>query len=143
MWKKLAGLYTLLRTDLRATGRAWRHPATPFWFKAGVVALIVYFFSPIDLLPEALLGPLGLLDDIVFIGSFAARYRAQRHALNSAKKQKRPRALLFFAACTGLALQTRQHIRHLAVGTDFDSWVSAGLYGRSAQTRCNHDQARF
>ena len=67
MWKKLAGLYTLLRTDLRATGRAWRHPATPFWFKAGVVALIVYFFSPIDLLPEALLGPLGLLDDIVLL----------------------------------------------------------------------------
>ena len=41
MWKKLAALWTLLRGDLRATARAWRHPATPFWFKAGVVALIV------------------------------------------------------------------------------------------------------
>ena len=67
MLKKLAGLWTLLRTDLRATVRAWRHPATPFWFKAGVVALIVYFFSPIDFLPEALFGPIGLLDDVVLL----------------------------------------------------------------------------
>jgi uncharacterized membrane protein YkvA (DUF1232 family) len=32
--------------------------------KAKLGAVIIYFFSPIDLLPELLLGPLGYLDDI-------------------------------------------------------------------------------
>jgi len=32
--------------------------------KAKLAFAIAYFFSPIDLLPEALLGPLGYLDDI-------------------------------------------------------------------------------
>ena len=32
--------------------------------KAKFLAVIVYFISPLDLLPEFLLGPLGYLDDI-------------------------------------------------------------------------------
>ena len=32
--------------------------------KAKLVFAITYFFSPIDLLPEAILGPIGYLDDI-------------------------------------------------------------------------------
>jgi uncharacterized membrane protein YkvA (DUF1232 family) len=36
----------------------------PLAEKARLGAVIIYFFSPIDLLPELLLGPLGYLDDI-------------------------------------------------------------------------------
>lgn len=32
--------------------------------KAGLGAAIAYFISPIDLLPEALLGPIGYIDDV-------------------------------------------------------------------------------
>jgi uncharacterized membrane protein YkvA (DUF1232 family) len=39
-------------------------PRIPLLHKAQVVAAIAYFLSPIDLLPEALLGPVGLIDDI-------------------------------------------------------------------------------
>ncbi|OOF59539.1 DUF1232 domain-containing protein [Rodentibacter myodis] len=28
-----------------------------------VILILIYLFSPIDILPEALLGPLGLVDD--------------------------------------------------------------------------------
>ncbi|OOF78379.1 DUF1232 domain-containing protein [Rodentibacter caecimuris] len=28
-----------------------------------IVAILIYLFSPIDILPEAVLGPLGLVDD--------------------------------------------------------------------------------
>jgi len=33
--------------------------------KKKLVAAIVYFISPIDIIPELILGPIGLLDDIV------------------------------------------------------------------------------
>lgn len=44
-------------------------PRRPFWHKATTaekIALVIgvlYLVSPVDLVPEALLGPLGLLDD--------------------------------------------------------------------------------
>ncbi|MBN2429336.1 MAG: DUF1232 domain-containing protein [Deltaproteobacteria bacterium] len=34
--------------------------------KAWLGVVIIYFFSPVDLLPEVLLGPIGYLDDIAF-----------------------------------------------------------------------------
>lgn len=37
----------------------------------------LYLLSPVDLLPEALLGPLGLLDDLLVI-LFYARHLCQR-----------------------------------------------------------------
>jgi uncharacterized membrane protein YkvA (DUF1232 family) len=38
-----------------------RHP------KALMVAIIVYVLSPIDFVPEAVLGPLGFLDDVAIV----------------------------------------------------------------------------
>ncbi len=39
-----------------------------------LLVVIVYFVSPLDVLPEALLGPVGLIDDIlVLIGSMYLR----------------------------------------------------------------------
>jgi len=37
------------------------HPKTLF------IAALIYIVSPIDVLPEALLGPLGFLDDLIMI----------------------------------------------------------------------------
>lgn len=31
------------------------------WLK--IILILIYLFSPIDILPEAILGPLGLVDD--------------------------------------------------------------------------------
>lgn len=63
-----------LRRLFKSAGRealilwfAFRHPATPFGIKAGSVLLLLYLFSPFDLLPDfALL--FGLVDDLaVFV----------------------------------------------------------------------------
>jgi uncharacterized membrane protein YkvA (DUF1232 family) len=45
-----------LATDSRVGGKD----------KVLLVSALAYFFSPFDLLPEALLGPIGYLDDLVF-----------------------------------------------------------------------------
>lgn len=46
-----------------------------FWFlfksivsSRGIFASILYILSPIDLLPEAILGPIGLIDDAAVLG---------------------------------------------------------------------------
>lgn len=39
-------------------------PAVPRGDKARLLAVIAYFISPLDLLPEAVLGPAGYIDDI-------------------------------------------------------------------------------
>ena len=41
--------------------------AVPLRDKALLGAVIIYFFSPVDLLPEILLGPIGYLDDIALM----------------------------------------------------------------------------
>jgi uncharacterized membrane protein YkvA (DUF1232 family) len=40
----------------------WRYRIPPHWLIAMIGAL-VYLASPVDVLPEVILGPLGLLDD--------------------------------------------------------------------------------
>ncbi len=40
-------------------------PAVPKAERTKVVAAVAYFISPIDLIPEAILGPFGFADDIV------------------------------------------------------------------------------
>ncbi len=40
-------------------------PRVPASQKARLATAIAYFFSPIDLVPEAFVGPLGYLDDVV------------------------------------------------------------------------------
>lgn len=48
--------------------RAWRllrDGRVPTWQKAIPVLTALYLVSPIDVLPEALLGPFGLVDDVV------------------------------------------------------------------------------
>jgi uncharacterized membrane protein YkvA (DUF1232 family) len=57
--------YLLLAPDLfHLLVKLSMDPRVPTAKKAKFAAVIVYFISPVDLLPEAFLGPFGYLDDI-------------------------------------------------------------------------------
>ncbi len=48
----------------RLLGRLFRDSRVPVWPKLLAVAAVAYFFVPVDLVPEAVFGPLGVADDI-------------------------------------------------------------------------------
>lgn len=56
---------------------------------AGIFALLmpVYLISPVDLAPEVVLGPIGLIDDIVVL---VAGVASGRYALYGPKKSEKP-----------------------------------------------------
>jgi len=58
-------------------------PDVPRGSKAKLAAAIAYFVSPVDLLPEALLGPMGYLDDVALAA----------YVLNGIVDQTRPEVL--------------------------------------------------
>ena len=66
MLKRLALLWTLVRGDARRLWRALRHPQAPAWLKLGVVGLVIYVVSPIDLVPD-IIPLLGIADDLVLV----------------------------------------------------------------------------
>ena len=76
MWKKLAVLWTLLRSDAVQLWRALRHPLQPRWLKPATALLVLYLLSPIDLLPD-FIPLLGVVDDLVLI-PLAVRYMLRR-----------------------------------------------------------------
>jgi uncharacterized membrane protein YkvA (DUF1232 family) len=66
MWKRLTLLWGLVRGDARQLWFALRHPAAPGWLKLGAVMIVLYLFSPIDLIPDAI--PfVGAMDDLVLV----------------------------------------------------------------------------
>ncbi len=66
MLKRLALLWTLVRGDARRLWRALRHPQSPWWLKLGVLGMVIYVVSPIDLVPDVI--PfLGIVDDLVLV----------------------------------------------------------------------------
>ena len=46
---------------------ALRHAATPRSLKIGILAMLAYLISPIDIIPEALAGLFGLADDAALL----------------------------------------------------------------------------
>jgi uncharacterized membrane protein YkvA (DUF1232 family) len=56
----------------------------PAMDKAKFAGVIAYFFSPIDVLPEALIGPLGYLDDLVLTCYVLNLYINQAEEANKA-----------------------------------------------------------
>jgi uncharacterized membrane protein YkvA (DUF1232 family) len=66
MLKRLALLWTLVRGDARRLWRALRHPKTPLWLRLGVLGLVIYVVSPIDLVPD-FIPFLGIADDLVLV----------------------------------------------------------------------------
>ena len=61
MWKRLTLIWSLVRGDAKVAWHAFRHPHAPGWFRAGVIGLGLYLFSPVDLIPD-ILPLLGLAD---------------------------------------------------------------------------------
>jgi uncharacterized membrane protein YkvA (DUF1232 family) len=66
MWKRLTLLWVLVRGDARQLWFALRHPAAPGWLKPAVALLLLYLFSPVDLIPDAL-PVIGIVDDLVLL----------------------------------------------------------------------------
>lgn len=54
------------RRDLARLWQAFRNPRTPLWLKAAMVGVVLYLVSPIDLIPDILLG-FGFIDDLVLV----------------------------------------------------------------------------
>ena len=55
-----------LKSEITALYFAARHPRTPWYAKALVVAIVAYALSPIDLIPD-FIPVLGFLDEIVLL----------------------------------------------------------------------------
>jgi uncharacterized membrane protein YkvA (DUF1232 family) len=76
MWKRLAMLWTMLRSDARLLWAALQHPLSPRWLKPAVALVVLYVVSPIDLIPD-FVPFLGVVDDIVLV-PLAARFLLRR-----------------------------------------------------------------
>jgi uncharacterized membrane protein YkvA (DUF1232 family) len=66
MWKRIAVVWTLVKVDARVVWYALQHPQSPGWLKLGVVGMVAYLLSPVDLIPDVL-PVLGVVDDMVLI----------------------------------------------------------------------------
>ena len=55
-----------LKSEVFALYLAARHPGTPWYAKALIVAIVAYALSPIDLIPD-FIPVLGLLDDLILL----------------------------------------------------------------------------
>lgn len=55
-----------IKADTFALYLAARHPATPWYARLAVAAVVAYAFSPIDLIPD-FIPVLGYLDDLVLV----------------------------------------------------------------------------
>ncbi|MCF6326218.1 MAG: DUF1232 domain-containing protein [Devosiaceae bacterium] len=66
----------MLRRHLIALWRAFWHPATPFYLKTIMLAVVIYLFSPIDIIPDFLIG-LGWIDDVLLV-SLASNWIIKR-----------------------------------------------------------------
>lgn len=76
MFKRLALLWTVLRGDARQLWWALRHPQAPGWLKLGTALIVLYLFSPLDLVPDVL--PfIGVVDDLVLV-PLAIRFLLKR-----------------------------------------------------------------
>jgi uncharacterized membrane protein YkvA (DUF1232 family) len=57
-----------LKTHGRMLWHAFRHADTPKWIKGFMLAVVVYLFSPIDMIPDFLV-LFGITDDLVVISA--------------------------------------------------------------------------
>lgn len=96
-----------LRTDALLLLFAWKHPQTPRYVKAGLIAALAYLISPIDLLPDALPG-IGILDDLTVVSAMlcvlANRLPSAARSDSLARMEKARRFLPLATAALTLAL---------------------------------------
>jgi uncharacterized membrane protein YkvA (DUF1232 family) len=69
----ISDLLLLLPDLVVLLARLMRDPAVPLAAKLTAGAGLAYVLSPIDLMPEILLGPLGVLDDVVVAAAAVSR----------------------------------------------------------------------
>lgn len=63
---RLGRLFRAVGRDIVVLWYASRHPATPRLMKFGILLLVLYVLSPIDLIPDWL-AVFGLVDDVTLI----------------------------------------------------------------------------
>ena len=90
-------------------------PEVPTDEKARLAGVIAYFVSPLDLLPEVLLGPVGFLDDIALTA----------YALNGLINRTSEEVVARHWAGNGDILLLIRQILHMA-----DKMLGSGLWGR-------------
>ncbi|MFM2052334.1 MAG: hypothetical protein RL456_371 [Pseudomonadota bacterium] len=66
LWKRIAVLWSVIRTDARVLWHALQHPQSPRWLKFGTLGMVLYLISPVDLIPDVV-PLLGIADDLVII----------------------------------------------------------------------------
>ncbi len=66
MWKRIALIWALVRSDALLLWRALRHPRAPGWLKLGAAGVVLYLVSPIDLIPD-FIPFVGVLDDVILV----------------------------------------------------------------------------
>lgn len=93
--------------------RLMMEPEVPAKDKAKLAAVIAYFISPLDLIPEAILGPFGYIDDIALAA----------YALNSVINKTNPEVVKRHWAGEEDVIKVIQNI--LAVA---DKMVGSGLW---------------
>ena len=76
MWKRIAVVWALVRSDAKLLWRALRHPQAPGWLKLGALGVVLYLVSPIDLIPD-FIPFVGVLDDVVLV-PLAIRFLLKR-----------------------------------------------------------------
>ena len=57
----------------------------PWWWGLALIGTVIYDVSPLDLIPEAVAGPLGLADDVL-LTAFVLPYAIRRSYIGSSKK---------------------------------------------------------
>ncbi|MBE7419661.1 MAG: DUF1232 domain-containing protein [Ideonella sp.] len=66
MWKRVSILWAVVRGDARVLWHALRHPQAPRWLKLGVLGIVLYLISPVDLIPDVV-PVFGVVDDLVVV----------------------------------------------------------------------------
>ncbi len=96
LWGKVA----LLKNNAVLLYYAWKHPRTPVHINVLLLALVLYVFSPIDIIPDYL--PLiGITDDVTLITlglPFLARLlpeNVKEECFNESKKWRRRIPIIF------------------------------------------------
>ncbi len=89
-----------LKRDIPAVMTALRHPQTPWYAKLSTMLIVVYAFSPIDLIPD-FVPVLGYVDDLIILPALVAltitwipkevmqECRLEAERLGSGKQQKK------------------------------------------------------
>lgn len=84
-WKQRAGL---LKNEIRALYLAYRDPRVPWYARVFMAAVIGYFLSPIDLIPD-FIPVLGYLDDLIIVpaGIFLAMKMIPQDVLEECREK--------------------------------------------------------